>query len=625
MAVVSTSTFISLICQVACDLPCFLIYLSLGLYHLYAFDCCMIRSTRLSTGPRRPLCAELVVVPRKYGLRRNLCATTAADGRATDNTQKAPVKSKEPQGSLRVPFIDPSSLRRTLDVVRTANRTTLIKKVDGRWSSRYTPEQALQLQDIREDDPGLLHVSKNRTDTSDDPVTDAGQYQERSVRRVELKDESSARDHRPDYRGRAMPLTSQWCAAEQSPWLAHLPPSTSRVRMQARERLAQELMAFDAYFRSTPTEESAAEQAIDNICEAIKKAGRGWRAEVVGSRANGTATPLSDLDFNLVSEEGTRLDDVQDREIAAKTLSKLSSRLRGRAAQNQNIQITAMLSRPRIPIIQGVHLPTGLEFQIQQTTRAYNSTEYVKAHLNEHPTLRALFVIIKQALSMRGLTKGNTQGLTSYPLLNMIIASLKLYDGHAGRHDVVGHFLAFLDMYAQIDFYTTGILVSPPRLISKAEAISRATESSSHDNTDSDIGKLEAGLIDGAGNTANLTKAAAMKLGSEYFMYLEDPADPSNNLGRNASKIKHVQATLQQLRHELRSAMEEWDAVKADSQSQSADSLLQSCVGGNYRAFELERLSLQHMSPVGIRENASGKPSVDSDFIPSMNDWSIHI
>ena len=599
---------------------------------LHAFECCMIRSTRSPIVLRRSTRSETIVLLRHHGLRRTLCATNPSHGRATDNTQKAFISPTKSQDSLQVPFIDPSSLRRTLDVVRTANRTTLIRKVDGRWSSRYTPEEALQLQDIGTDDPGRLHVSEKKLETTDRSVTEVVQSHERVVRRVELKDDSSAGYHGPrDYCGRAMPLTSQWSAVKgrasptQCPWLSHLPPSMSHAVMPAKERLAQELMAFDAYARPTPAEESAAEQAIDDICKAIKHADGRWRPEVIGSRANGTATPLSDLDFNLVTEEGTRLDHVQDRERAAMMLLRLSDRLRKRAAHNQNIKITAMLSRPRIPIVQGVHLPTGLEFQIQQTTSAYNSTEYVKAYLNEYPTLRALFVIVKQALIMRGLTKGTAQGLTSYPLLNMIIASLKLKDTHVGRDDVAGHFLAFLDMYSHIDFYTNGILVSPPRLISKDEAISRATEPASHDNIESDTQDSEAGLTNGAGSTAIFTKAAAKKLGSEYSMYLEDPADPSNNLGRNGYKIKHVQATLMQLLQELRIAMDEWDSLKAGSQSQSANSLLKQCIGGNYRAFELDRLSLQHMSLDHTRRIASKDNSDDSDFVSSMEDWSIHI
>ena len=228
--------------------------------------------------------------------------------------------------------------------------------------------------------------------------------------------------------------------------------------------------------------------------------------------------PFSDIDFNLVTGEG-RLDDILDRPRATESLKELKTSLGWR----KEISNLILVRRAKIPIIRGVHNPTGLDFQIQQTTNAYNSTQYIKNFLKQYPILRDLFYVLRQMLIMRGLSDGSKQGLSSYPLFNMIVTSLKLDEQRSRLGDIGTQLLSFLKLYSEIDFNEHGLALRPARFLPKVS--------------------LDKEGIQAHRTVTEDTEWAPRNAGFGYAMYLRDPADPSNDLGRNCAMIRHVQAT----------------------------------------------------------------------------------
>lgn len=541
---------------------------------------------------------SLSQIPRPVGrpFDRWVPATDDPDPNTTSDEQSNTPNIKRAQLRPRVIFADPKSLRRTLDVVRAANRTTLIRKHDktGRLV-RHTPVEAFQLQGIEEKDLVIetVPLPRSKSVRSDGTVAKKKEEDKTVNKGYVLRNKDALTIN---HAGKVMPLTGQWSYSKKKsddlpcPWLRHIPPIVDVGEISALSRLSQEINAFELFMAPEKLEAVMANATIHDIRKIANHANLDQSLEVVGSRANGLATALSDIDLNLVSFNNERLDKVEDRRRALGVLKELFHAMKQQCLEgtSHGVKLNMLVAGARVPIISGTHRPSGLDFQIQCTTSSYNSTEYIKAFLKEHPRLRGLFFLLKQALTMRGLTVGSEHGLTSYPLLNMIIASLKLHIEGPRTDDVATQLLSFLDMYAEIDFYTTGITVRPPELIPKDKIISRNGKTSQAEVTEP-IQKTSSLT---ATPEVRATRGPSDKVGYNHMMYLQDPADPTNNLGSNCTKIKYVQATIIEMRERLRSVMEEWNKNSGD-RARKRLSLLRPLVGGDYRIFELDRLAMR--------------------------------
>ena len=502
-------------------------------------------------------------------------------------------------------LIDPLSLRNTLEAVRDANRATLIKKV-GQYG-RPTPLST-------EPRPtGLLHHSWSIDETNaQDSPQGLRKVQNSTLRgrRWKLRGERTTRPElrKGDYGGKPYPIQSEWRIEDATgprwhrPWMFRLSHADAKTPTDAKVQLQAEIHAFADYITPGPHEIRAAEAALRDIREALKSTKTSYSAELMGSRATGLASPMSDLDLNLTSAVGARLDEVEDRRRIVKVLDGLYRQLR----RSKGLSMGYFVRRARVPIILGVHQRTGLEFQMQCTNSIYNSAQYTKTFLSEYPTLRSLFLVIKQMLKMRGLSIGPKGGLTSYPLLNMIVACLKLRCGHLDTNDVAGHLLSFLDMYSEIDFYTTGISVLPPALITLAREESDGTSADSDKNSSPTETPLDEHFL-------NLSRPS--RVDTNHKVYLVDPADPSNNLGKSPDMIKHIQATLIDRRAMMLLKIQTWDPAVEDLSSRS---LLACLLEGDYKTFELDRASLRRGS-----RSSLGWGCDDDGFESSVSEWDV--
>ena len=498
-------------------------------------------------------------------------------------------------------LIDPSSLRNTLQAVREANRATLIKKVDedGNFSS---------IQVSNGSDPPGVSRPLSLSDRNDEkgPHAKLRKVQRKSLfspGRKLLRNGPITRSRKGDYAGQEYGVQAEWQTSSRigrwrRPWIAWMDTSDVNTTMDAKRRLGAEIHAFSEYFTPKPSENYAVQAILRDIRAALISSGIPHNLELMGSRATGLASPLSDLDLNFTPDTGSRLDEVEDKAQIHTILKKVYRHL---AKSRKTIRINEFVSWARVPIISGVHKSTTLEFQIQCTNSIYNSAEYAKTFLREYPTLRSLFLVLKQTLNMRGLCQGHLGGLTSYPLLNMIVACLKLKCSHLDTRDVAGHLLAFFDMYSEIDFYKTGISISPPAFISLLpEEVKFPPETADEADAES------------VQEFSEVLKRHSRESAS-YRMCLIDPADPSNDLGSGTHMIKHVQATIIPRREVLRSKMQTWELTP---ESERPISILGCLLEGDYKTYELDRASLKR----GLQ---SGGSSHKDEFMRSMSDWNI--
>ena len=147
-------------------------------------------------------------------------------------------------------------------------------------------------------------------------------------------------------------------------------------------------------------------------------------------------------------------------------------------------------------------------------------------YAEDYPYLYELYFVLKAALEIRGLTDVFRGGLGSYPLLMMLVASIKL-NPHP-RNDAAGALINFLEFYGSFDNTSKGISIDPPELFDKAEITVMSAKTKS---------KIE------KGQTQSLPP---------YMLTLRDPANPMNDLGRKTTGIKHIQATFRQLAMDLK-------------------------------------------------------------------------
>ncbi|EXJ85815.1 hypothetical protein A1O1_06184 [Capronia coronata CBS 617.96] len=424
-----------------------------------------------------------------------------------------------------------------------------------------------------------------------------------AVRKVALPSlASSSRIRRSDEfkeeKGTSRGLTNLWLPDDEDqslatrsrlPWLAHL--AEAQTWAPAVDRLSDEIRAFEQYVAPSEEEQLVTELALQDLIQAIKYADENLDIDIVGSRATGTADALSDLDVN-VSRPRTPAS-MDSAKAPMEILNLLERAFRGTHEKIKldfrPLEVVYNLKSARVPILLCRHRSSGLPIQIQCTPRTYDSTEYVKAFLKEYPTLRSLFKVLKQSLLMRGLTVGSHGGLTSYPLLNMIVAALKFSEGKVHPLDAGRQLLSFLDLYCELDFSSQGISTRPLRFFPKHGGGKQRPS----DSVTPDASLLELFPQELEGQR----KMSLSRGKSGYLMTLQDPANPFNDVGRSAYMIKDVQATLIDLRAKLNETMAQWDRLSQDSEPSRVASrpqaLLEPCLGADYRIYEQERSDLQ--------------------------------
>jgi hypothetical protein len=473
------------------------------------------------------------------------------------------------------PNVDPDSLRNTLEAHREANRSSLIVKIAGKGSVR---------QHI---DPSL-RIYRNAEPTSRDDAVGTG------TRHIKL---ARGRGRRRRLDNTLRPLYAkvfflpQWAPSselrygEKYPWMKRVSPHALPEldgRPAGIAELSKEIDAFYSYLQPSAQENQAAELALREITTAIQKVDESIKIDVVGSRATGLALSMSDIDLNI-----SNFSAISSREAIKDLLNNVASCLVAESRGKSLFRSVSTRFRAKVPLVAGRHASTHLEFQVQSSVDVFLSMQQTISFINEFPTLPKLFVLLKQMLTMRGLNIGPMQGITSYPLIVMIVAALKFSEGRLDRRDVGGQLLFFLDMYSEIDFTTTAISFSPLQYVVK-----RHPHSATLPNTRSAAPTPDTAAVSGVDpkyepqDVDARRRFATIKPDAEFLMCLQDPADLHNDLGKSALRIRDIQNVFTSSREELKTALRAWDDGGGHSRS---DPLLAPCIGGDYRIFENAR------------------------------------
>lgn len=262
-------------------------------------------------------------------------------------------------------------------------------------------------------------------------------------------------------------------------------------------RLTAEIEDFGRFMTPTPVEQAARQAVVQEVEDDIRKDLPSWCSlELFGSQKTGLATTTSDIDWRLfVTDDvscsefiGPKVEPAASRRDLVSYLVKLSRRLGSTPTYK-----LALMRFKTFSMFNIQHEASGLDLQIGAGRDSKASQEYTKRYLDEHPTLRPLFMLTKAMFSVRGLDDVFYGGFGSYTIFMMIVASLKLNSAFA-EDDVARQFLAFLLFYAKIDTYKYGISVEPPGLFMKRPAQPKPNiltdETSPHLNEEENVSGL---------------------------------------------------------------------------------------------------------------------------------------
>ena len=302
---------------------------------------------------------------------------------------------------------------------------------------------------------------------------------------------------------------------------------------------------------------------------------------VIGSCGTGLADRLSDIDLALSFpdlekkpfERGPSSLKIKNQKRLKRALFLLQAIL----DRSNLFQGDVELIHARVPIVRAEHRATGLRVELQTLFPHNIAQEYVASYLAEYPTLRTLFIIFRSALHIRYLNNVHLGGLGSYPTLIMIVNALKHASGRFASDDLASQFLYILDFYGNADLYKYGFSPDPPRQFLKQKEGRKMTA----EEKDT---RMQDPMLRGIEimNTFDGRKP--------YLLCLQDPADPTNDLGKRAYGIKHVQEMFRKFSQQLKDQMKEWDEGKDD---QNPYGLLGNFLEASYSALDYQRRKMR--------------------------------
>eukprot|EP00928_Gymnodinium_smaydae_P030160 TRINITY_DN22490_c0_g2_i1.p1 TRINITY_DN22490_c0_g2~~TRINITY_DN22490_c0_g2_i1.p1 ORF type:complete len:1116 (+),score=185.70 TRINITY_DN22490_c0_g2_i1:422-3349(+) len=180
--------------------------------------------------------------------------------------------------------------------------------------------------------------------------------------------------------------------------------------------------------------------------------------------------------------------------------------------------------------------------------RALRSKAFLNWLLNEYTYARPVTLVLKQWLIERTFGTSHTGGLCSYGLLLMVVAFLQRHPQTSASAALVG----FLDFYgSRYDPQTLGVSVARCAFLDRKSPSTWPPVQAEY---------VERGFSPGAGEFASLPRKLSLT-GEEAHrfdpLWIEDPLNPTNNVGRNCFRLRQIQRAMARAAETLTTASPE--------------------------------------------------------------------
>ncbi|KAF2457514.1 hypothetical protein BDY21DRAFT_344053 [Lineolata rhizophorae] len=495
--------------------------------------------------------------------------------------------------------IDPNSLERTLEAHRASNRASVVRKVKespkSLWKRQFE-EHASRRPWVKlpTKDSVAQNWPQDRWQKVRERVLASSRRGERKENGVEVQQfgsrGSKTRDDRSrrvrvhprnrdqssqaaslDYDGIYIaPFAEQLVPDGRLPWVQGLGKSP----LTGADKLNAEIDSFVNFMAMTPAERIARDSTMAAVADFIRTYAPSHTVELFGSERTGLSLPVSDIDFRLMPNFGL---------FEGGSLPERAPRMRFRKQNTITLEslfphfhrhpdfILVVMRHARYPLISLQHRLSGIDVQVVCANDTKISRGYMQRYMEMYPALRTVYLILKVTLDIRGLEDVFRGGLGSYSLFMMVAASFKMHP-EIPADDAGAHLVAFLNFWADFDPYKFGVALEPqPELFEKRDGSHRLSKAIKERMKEDKIfrGQKNLGCID---------------VMQPFRLVMQDPADPTNDLGRKTFGIKHILATLARLRDDVKTRMQ--------NDRKDTSSILAPLVGSSFGLFEGRRRKL---------------------------------
>lgn len=350
----------------------------------------------------------------------------------------------------------------------------------------------------------------------------------------------------------------------------------------------------------SPDEEKASQSVITQAKKIVADVLPDNTLQVIGSYSNGLAGPFSDIDFALMMPEierppmirGPSATNVRNRRRRRRALELILSEL-----SKSPLFHSAKFINARIPIVRANHVLTGHEIQIQ--TPPTLGPNFALNYLSEFPTLRPLYVLLCTFLEQRSLNIPFRGGLGSYSVFILIVNVLKQINGGYDRSNAAKNLLYVLDFCATSDLYKYGFIADPPRIFPKDRKALSAEE------------KM---ILQTDPIISSFYKMQPLNPRKPYLLCLQNPANPTEDVGAKAYSIKHIQKTLSRVRNAILNDLESWENATEQQRQEMKSGLLHPLVGANFGRFEAMRKKVEQIGHLQPGEGRQGNLSPSGNY-----------
>ena len=336
-------------------------------------------------------------------------------------------------------------------------------------------------------------------------------------------------------------------------------------------------------------EETSVQKVIAQVKKTVASVAPSSQVVVHGSRYTKLASPLSDIDFvlsipeyeNNPLERGPTSARRQAMRAAKRLLWKIYRAVKP-IAQAGSVEFI----RARIPIVAAVDKVTGLSLHFSALAPYLPAREYAMLYLSEFSSLRPLYVLLHHFLLIRQMTTVYQGGLGSYPLLIMIVTALKHAGTTFGDNELARQLLYVLDFWSHADLQNYGYSADPPRVFKKFVDNEKLTPQERAERSTDPVLK-------------GIDFLRKPRRDNPNPMCLQDPATPTNNLGKAASKIEQVQAVFSYAYRELAKSIRRFENItRTKPDIAGTYTFLDPLVRARYDDFEIRRKAVREASKI---------------------------
>lgn len=255
--------------------------------------------------------------------------------------------------------------------------------------------------------------------------------------------------------------------------------------------LHQEIEDFYNYMKPTPEEHAMREDVVQRISKVIKDVWPEAQVDFFGSFRTGLYLPTSDIDMVVLGKWES---------IPLFTLEK--KLLESGIVDENSIKV---LDKASVPIIKLTDLKTTVRVDISfNTSNGIKSAKLIKQFKGRFPNLEKLVFVLKQFLLERNLKEVFTGGISSYSLILMVISFIQLHPREEARLPSANLGILLMEFFELFGKYFNYFRVA----IRIKDGGSFVPKSEIQKNMDSNY--------------------------RPSFLCIEDPLNPSNDIGKNS-------------------------------------------------------------------------------------------